>query len=43
MPETMEEFLATTRAEYGTYDDLARSLGVVDAVARLRQAALIPA
>jgi protein-tyrosine phosphatase len=42
MPETMEEFLATTRAEYGSYDDLARSLGVVEAVARIRRAVLVP-
>jgi protein-tyrosine phosphatase len=42
-PETMEEFLATLRADYGSYDDLARSLGVADAVATLRRTVLVPA
>jgi protein-tyrosine phosphatase len=40
MPETMEEFLAATRADYGSYDVLAESLGVTDAVDRLRRAVL---
>jgi protein-tyrosine phosphatase len=35
-PETMEEFLTAIRAEYGTYDALAESLGVTEAMARLR-------
>jgi protein-tyrosine phosphatase len=43
MPETMEEFLASTRNEYGDYDALAQSLGVTDAVGRLRQAVLVAA
>ena len=33
LPETMEEFLGSLRAEYGTYDALAESLGVTEAVA----------
>jgi hypothetical protein len=41
LPETMEEFLASLRAEYGTYDDLARALGVTEAVATLRQTVLV--
>ena len=28
VPETMEQFLAELRAEYGTYDELAAALGV---------------
>jgi protein-tyrosine phosphatase len=35
-PETMAAFLDTIEAEHGSFDDLARSLGVTDAVARLR-------
>lgn len=42
-PETMEEFLASLRHRYGTYDDLADSLGVTDAVATLRTTVLVPA
>ena len=42
-PETMEEFLASMRRQYGTYDALAGSLGVTEAVARLRPMALEPA
>ena len=36
VPATMEEFLGTIRNEYGTYDALADSLGVTEAVARIR-------
>jgi protein-tyrosine phosphatase len=36
VPATMEEFLAAMRAEHGTYGALAESLGVSDAMARLR-------
>jgi protein-tyrosine phosphatase len=43
MPETMEEFLASLRARYGSYEGLAESLGVTDPVARLRQAVLVEA
>jgi hypothetical protein len=32
----MEEFLGVIRNEYGTYDALAASLGVTEAVARIR-------
>jgi len=39
-PETMEGFLGTVRAEYGSYDALAESLGVIGAVERLRSALL---
>jgi protein-tyrosine phosphatase len=42
-PETMEEFLSSLRHQYGTYDDLAASLGVTDAVATLRRTVLVPA
>ena len=42
-PETMEEFLGSLRDRYGTYDDLAASLGVTDAVATLRRTVLVPA
>jgi protein-tyrosine phosphatase len=41
LPETMEEFLASLRAEYGTYPALAESLGVTDAVATLRRTVLV--
>jgi len=43
MPETMEEFLAGLRADYGSYGALAESLGVVDAVAGLRRTVLVAA
>jgi len=43
VPETMEEFLAGLRSEYGSYDGLAESLGVVEAVGALRHAVLIDA
>ena len=36
VPATMEEFLCAMRDEYGTYDGLAASLGVTEAVARIR-------
>jgi protein-tyrosine phosphatase len=35
-PETMAAFLDSLEAEHGSFDDLARSLGVTDAVGRLR-------
>jgi putative hemolysin len=41
MPETMEEFLASVRAEYGSYDALADHLGVVEAVAQLRRLVVV--
>ena len=41
-PETMAAFLDSLRDEHGTFDDLARSLGVTDAVARLRTSLLEP-
>jgi protein-tyrosine phosphatase len=43
LPETMEEFLASLRAEYGTYGALAESLGVTDAVTTLRRTVLVEA
>jgi protein-tyrosine phosphatase len=43
VPETMEEFLSSMRNEYGTYDALADSLGVTEAMARLRPLVLEPA
>jgi protein-tyrosine phosphatase len=43
LPETMEEFLASLRAEYGSYDALAESLGVTDSVATLRRSVLVEA
>lgn len=39
-PETMAAFLAALETEHGTFDDLARSLGVTDAVSRLRTSLL---
>jgi protein-tyrosine phosphatase len=42
MPETMTEFLAIVRSTYGSYDALASSLGVVDAVEQLRSTLLAP-
>jgi protein-tyrosine phosphatase len=41
LPETMEEFLVSLRAEHGSYDALADSLGVADAVAGLRRTVLV--
>jgi protein-tyrosine phosphatase len=43
LPETMEEFLASMRAQYGTYPALAEFLGVTDAVATLRGTLLVDA
>jgi protein-tyrosine phosphatase len=39
-PATMEEFLGAMRSEYGTYDALAASLGVTEAMDRLRSLVL---
>jgi protein-tyrosine phosphatase len=43
VPETMEQFLTELRDRYGTYDELAASLGVSDAVVTLRATALVEA
>jgi len=43
VPETMEQFLADLRTQYGTYDDLAESLGVTGAMATLRSTVLVDA
>ena len=43
LPETMEEFLASLRAEYGSYDALADTLGVAESVATLRRTVLVEA
>ena len=43
VPETMEQFLADLRLQYGTYDALAGSLGVTDAVTTLRSTVLVDA
>lgn len=43
VPETMEEFLETIRASYGSYEALAASLGVTDSVVRLRERLLVAA
>jgi protein-tyrosine phosphatase len=43
VPETMEQFLAALRLEYGSYDQLAESLGVVGAVDHLRRTVLVDA
>jgi len=43
VPETMEQFLASVLLEYGTYGALAESLGVVDAMERLRATVLVHA
>jgi protein-tyrosine phosphatase len=40
VPETMEEFLASMRSEYGSYDALAEALGVTEAMARLAEKVL---
>jgi protein-tyrosine phosphatase len=42
-PETMEEFLASLREEYGSYADLAEFLGVTDAVTTLGRTVLVDA
>jgi protein-tyrosine phosphatase len=41
VPETMEQFLATLRLEYGSFAELAVALDVVDAVDHLRDAVLV--
>ena len=41
VPETMEQFLASLLAEYGSYDDLADALGVAGDVVRLRATLLV--
>ncbi len=41
-PETMTRFLASLEDQHGSFDDLARSLGVSDAVTRLRASLLEP-
>jgi protein-tyrosine phosphatase len=43
LPGSMEEFLASLRAEYGTYPALADHLGVTGAVDRLRETVLVEA
>ena len=43
LPETMEEFLAWVRSEYGSYPALAESLGVTEAVTTLRRTVLVEA
>lgn len=40
VPDTMEQFLAQVRTEYGSYDQLAVSLGVAAPVERLREVLL---
>jgi len=41
VPETMEQFLASLLLEYGSYDELAAELDVVDQVAHLRATVLV--
>jgi protein-tyrosine phosphatase len=41
VPETMEQFLASLLLEYGSYDELAAALGVLDDVVRLRATVLV--
>ena len=43
VPETMEQFLAGLRVRYGTYDELAASLEVTEAVVTLRSTVLVEA
>ena len=43
VPETMELFLDDMRTQYGSYDELAATLGVVEAVDALRATALVAA
>ncbi len=43
VPETMEQFLAALLLEYGTYDALARALGVSTAMDHLRHTLLVEA
>lgn len=42
-PESMADFLASLRAEYGGFVELAATLGVSDAVERLRESVLVDA
>ena len=42
-PETMLKFLESLEERHGTFDDVARSLGVTDAVLKLRASLLQPA
>ena len=41
VPETMEQFLASLLLEYGSYDELAATLGVVEAIDRLRATVVV--
>jgi protein-tyrosine phosphatase len=43
VPETMEEFLRSVRAVYGSYEGLAAALGVTESVTRLREHLLVAA
>jgi protein-tyrosine phosphatase len=43
VPETMEEFLQSVRALYGSYEGLAAALGVTESVTRLREQLLVAA
>ncbi len=43
VPETMEQFLTSLRAEYGSYEGVAESLGVAEAMVALRQTVLVDA
>jgi len=43
VPETMEQFLAELTLQFGTYDRLAESLGVTEAMAVLRTSVLVDA
>jgi len=43
VPETMEQFLSGLRVRYGTYDELAATLEVSEAVATLRSTVLVEA
>lgn len=43
VPDTMERFLGTLVEEYGSYDELAAALGVVEAMDRLRSVVLVGA
>ena len=43
VPETMEQFLAALRLEYGDYDHLAAALEVTESVEHLRRTLLVDA
>jgi hypothetical protein len=43
VPETMEQFLAELRLEYGSYAELAEFLGVTASVEALRSTVLVDA